>query len=182
MLPHDSVFKETIYKALCACVGLNPSASEAKTMIREAYAEPENTPRPGRNADVIYWSAYPDDSIEDPEYVGLIPKNNHQLDSYIGRPLVFALMVVCYGPNSEGYASAIRSNMYLDGGKTARSILRNKMIYPIPKPPPPDYLYEPEGSLWRKRVDQKILLTVVHQESGDIGGSVQSGPWVIIRH
>ncbi len=49
-----------LYAALCACFGLNPSSSEASVLIREAYQEPENAPRPPRNTDVIYYSVSPD--------------------------------------------------------------------------------------------------------------------------
>ena len=50
----------TIYQALCACFGLSPSSADASLLIREAYQEPENAPRPPRNADVIYFSIEPD--------------------------------------------------------------------------------------------------------------------------
>ena len=40
---------EAIYQALCSCLGLVPSADEAVALIREAYQEPENAPRPPRH-------------------------------------------------------------------------------------------------------------------------------------
>ena len=52
----------TIYSALCACFGLSPSSSQASALIREMYQEPENSPRPPRSADVIYFSSAPDPS------------------------------------------------------------------------------------------------------------------------
>lgn len=53
-------FKTIIYPALCACFGMNPSSAAASVLIREAYLEPENAPRPPRNADVVYYSIAPD--------------------------------------------------------------------------------------------------------------------------
>ena len=53
-------FKTIIYPALCACFGMNPSSAAASVLIREVYLEPENAPRPPRNADVVYYSIAPD--------------------------------------------------------------------------------------------------------------------------
>ena len=47
-------FSTVIYSALCACFGLQTGSAGASVLIREAYAEPENAPRPPRNTDVIY--------------------------------------------------------------------------------------------------------------------------------
>ena len=47
-----------IFDALCAC--LNLSAAEGIRLIHEAYAEPENVPRPPRNRNVIYWTVLQD--------------------------------------------------------------------------------------------------------------------------
>ena len=46
MLSESSVFHTAIFDALCAC--LNLSAAEGIKLIHEAYAEPENVPRPAR--------------------------------------------------------------------------------------------------------------------------------------
>ena len=53
-------FSSILYSALCACFGLVPSSSEASVLIREAYQEPENAPRPPRGPEVIYYSVEPD--------------------------------------------------------------------------------------------------------------------------
>jgi len=42
-----------LFSAICACFGLQSSSAAAAVLIREAYAEPENAPRPPRNTDVI---------------------------------------------------------------------------------------------------------------------------------
>ena len=55
-----------IYRALCACFGLPPSSAEASVLIREAYQEPENAPRPPRDTDVIYFSIEPDSAAAEP--------------------------------------------------------------------------------------------------------------------
>ena len=52
------------------------------------------------------------------------------------------------------YAHKIRSFLYLDGAGLPRQILRKAGIYPVPDPPVPHLLYEPEGSLWRRRADR----------------------------
>ena len=52
---------ETVFKALCACLGLSPSSEQALSLIRQAYTEPENTPQPARSAEVVYWSLSPEE-------------------------------------------------------------------------------------------------------------------------
>ena len=47
--------KEAIYQALCACFAINPDSEEASGIIREAYQEPENSPQPPREQNVIYY-------------------------------------------------------------------------------------------------------------------------------
>ena len=36
-----------LFSAICACFGLQSSSAAAAVLIREAYQEPENAPRPG---------------------------------------------------------------------------------------------------------------------------------------
>ena len=58
MISESSAFHTAIFDALCAC--LNLSAEDGIKLIHEAYAEPENVPRPGRNKNVIYWTVLQD--------------------------------------------------------------------------------------------------------------------------
>ena len=48
------LYRTAIFDALCACVNLDRHSREAAALIHEAYAEPENVPRPPRNRNVIY--------------------------------------------------------------------------------------------------------------------------------
>ena len=150
---------ETIFKALCACLGLSPSSDQALSLIRQAYTEPENSPQPARTADVIYWSLSPEQGSDPASY-------NESVASYgsykptVHRYLPYQLLIVCYGPGCEAYAHKIRSFLDLDGAGLPRQILRKSGIYPVPDPSAPMLLYEPEGSLWRKRADLTIPLRV----------------------
>ena len=51
---NSELFREAVFDALCAC--LNLTESEGVELIHEAYAKPENVPRPTRNKNVIYWT------------------------------------------------------------------------------------------------------------------------------
>lgn len=160
MIASDSAFKAAIYQALCSCLALSPDSDTAKSIIREAYTEPENSPRPARTVDVIYWSASPDSGIADPvQYV-----NDAQLSGFfkagVMRALPYDLTIVCYGPGCVGNAHRIRSFFFLDGAGMPRRILRLAGIFPVPDPPAPTYLFEPEGSLWRNRADLSISVLV----------------------
>ena len=150
---------ETIFKALCACLGLSSSSEQALALIRQAYTEPENTPQPSRNADVIYWSLSSEQG-NDPASYNETAAGSGSHKPTVHRYLVYQLLVVCYGPSCENYARKIRAFLYIDGANLPRGILRKAGIYPVPDPPAPQLLYEPEGSLWRQRADLMISLWV----------------------
>ena len=148
-----------IYSALCACFGLAPSSSEASVLIREAYQEPENAPRPPRNTDVIYYSVVPDTVAQ--EAPPVYSENNPAQASHV--PVVssfsaWTLQIVCYGPHALTNARKIRAFLFVDGSGMPRSILRKAGIRPVPDPPEPMLLHEPEGSLWRQRADLTVSL------------------------
>lgn len=157
---------ETIYKALCACFALSPSSTEASILIREAYQEPENSPRPPRSIDVIYYFLQPDTSA--PEPPPSYAAENPTAASH--TPTVFSfsawkLQVICYGPNAERNARRIRALIFIDGSGMPRSILRKAGIRPVPSPPEPLLLHEPEGFLWRQRADLTIALRAEEKQT-----------------
>ena len=172
---------ETIFKALCACLGLTPSSEQALSLIRQAYIEPENSPQPARSADVIYWSLAPEQGND--------PASYNETDASGGshKPTVhcflpYQLLIVCYGPSCEANARKIRAFLYVDGVNLPRGILRKAGIYPVPDPPAPQLLYEPEGSLWRHRADLTISLRVRDTLVYFAGrGAITSVPAVILH-
>ena len=179
---------ETIYKALAACFGLSPDSTQALSLIRQAYTEPENSPQPARSADVIYWSMWPEQGSDPPSYEMLVEGFPIALQTTFGhkptvhRYLPYQLLVVCYGPGCEVNAKKIRSFLYLDGAGLPRQILRKSGIYPVPEPPSPQLLYEPEGSLWRRRADVVISLRVREEMVYSAGrGAIGSPPEVRIH-
>ena len=173
----------TIYQALCACFGLSPSSADASLLIREAYQEPENAPRPPRNADVIYFSIEPDSAATEapPEYIA----DNAAGASYIPAVLTFAawrLQIICYGSHALANARQIRAFLYADGTNMPRGILRKAGIRPIPDPPEPLLLHEPEGSLWRLRCDLTIQLRREEKQTHPVRqGAVGIAPGVVIQ-
>ena len=176
-------FRTELYKALCACFGLSPSSSEASVLIREAYQEPENAPRPPRSADVIYYSAEPDPArLEAPaSYVSDNPASASHSPA-VSLYAVYRLQVVCYGPNALSNARKIRAFLYIDGANLPRSILRKAGLYPVPDPPEPLLLHEPEGSLWRLRCDLTIQLRRNEKQPHPTRSSaVGVAPAVVIR-
>ncbi len=150
---------ETIYKSLAACFGLAADSDQALAMIRQAYTEPENSPQTPRSEDVIYWSMWPEPGADPASYNETAAASGTHKPT-VHRYLPYQLLVVCYGPGCEANAQKIRSFMYLDGAGLPRQILRKAGIYPVPEPPLPQLLYEPEGSLWRRRADLTISLRV----------------------
>lgn len=182
MISESSDFHAAIFDALCSCLNLSKTSSQAIALIHEAYAEPENVPRPGRNKNVIYWTVLQDpysDQVST-EYVS-DPAASNQNKPVVHTTLKYNLIIVCYGPASEEYAMRIRHMLYLDGNGFPRRILRDKGIFPIPDPPQPSILYEEEGSLWRKRADLTIQLRVREEEQAQTRNSITVAPVVIIR-
>ena len=159
MTSESSSFRSAVFDALCACLNLSPNSRDAVTLIHEAYAEPENVPRPPRIRNVIYWTVFQDPGM-DPVSTAY---DSEQPGSGRHTPVVYTtlkyqLIIVCYGPAAEAYAHRIRSMLYLDGAGFPRSILRKTGIRLVPDPPEPLLLHEPEGSLWRLRADLTISL------------------------
>ena len=157
--------RTVLYQALCVCFGLSPSSSDASILIREAYREPENAPRPPRNTDVVYYSVTPDSAPEAPP---VYSADNPVSASHVPSVSTFAaycLQAVCYGPHALENARKIRVFLFLDGAGFPRSILRKAGIRPVPGPPEPMLLHEPEGSLWRHRADLIVSLRVEEKET-----------------
>ena len=179
MISESSAFHTAIFDALCAC--LNLSAAEGIKLIHEAYAEPENAPRPPRNRNVIYWTL-----LQDPKADPVSTSWNAEAGiagSHIPTvctTLKYQLIIVCYGPACEEYALRIRHMLYLDGSGFPRRILRDAGIFPVPDPPMPSLLHEEEGSLWRKRADLTISLRVREEERGQSRNAIASAQAVIL--
>jgi len=180
VISESSAFHTAIFDALCAC--LNLTAAEGIKIIHEAYAEPENTPRPARSKNVIYWTA-----LQDPTADPVSTEWNAEGNAAgTHRPVVcttlkYNLVIVCYGPACEAYASRIRHMLFLDGWGFPRQILREAGIYPVPDPPQPQLLHEEEGSLWRKRADLTVQLRVRDEQTAQARGSIITAPAVILH-
>ena len=209
MISESSAFHTAIFDALCACLDL--SAAEGISLIHEAYAEPENLPRPPRNRNVIYWTVLQDfspDPVSTEYNAGETPRaasGGNSVGGEVNRseraplrgvattevagagthiPIIcttlkYQLVIVCYGPTCEEYASRIRSMLYLDGAGFPRKILRDAGIYPVPDPPQSSLLHEEEGSFWRKRADLTVSLRVVDEQSTQARGSISLPPAVV---
>ena len=182
MISESSTFHTAIFDAICACLNLSKTSADAIALIHEAYADPENVPRPPRNRNVIYWTVLQDLSADpvSTEYNATTGTAGTHIPT-VCTTLKYQLVIVCYGPAAEEYAHRIRSMLYLDGSGFPRRILREAGIFPIPDPPQPALLHEEEGSLWRKRADLSISLRVRHEEAGQARNSIQSVPAVVLH-
>ena len=183
MISESQVLRTAIFDCLCSCLNLNNSSAAAIALIHEAYAEPENTPQPPRNRNVIYWYLK-QDTEADP--VSIEYKSDSSLSSGNHIPVIYTtlkyqLIIICYGPAAEEYANRIRAVLYLDGFGFPRQILRKAGAYPIPDPPQPIIFYEEEGSLWRRRADLTISLRVQDEQISQARSSITAAPEVIIR-
>ena len=174
--------QNAVFDALCACMGVNKHSREAAALIREAYAERENAPRPPRDRNVIYWTLL-QDPASDPVPCAYTPEGagTGRNTTVVYTTLKYQLMIVCYGPASEEYALRIRSGLFLDGAGFPRRILREAGIYPVPDPPQPALLHEEDGFLWRKRADLAVSLRIRYEQPGRESGSIHSPPAVILR-
>ena len=182
MRSESAAFRTAVFDALCACLNLDRDSAAAAALIHEAYAEPENVPRPPRNRNVIYWTVL-QDPASDPVSTAYITES-----AGAGRnmPVVYTtlkyqLIIVCYGPAAEEYAGRIRSVLYLDGSGFPRRILRDAGIYPVPDPPQPTVLHEEDGSLWRRRADLTVSLRVRDEQPACERNSIRAVPAVILH-
>ena len=181
MVSESSSFHTAFFDALCACLDLSPSSPEAIALIHEAYAEPENTPRPPRNRYVIYWTVLQDPAADPVSTEYGTDGGAGGYTPVVYTTLKYQLIIVCYGPACEEYALRIRSMLFLDGDGFPRRILRSAGIYPVPDPPQPSLLHEEEGSLWRKRADLTVSLRVRGEQRASSRPSVQAVPEVVLH-
>ena len=172
---------EIVFKALCACLGLEPNSEQALSLIRQAYTEPENSPQPARSADVIYWSLSLEEGSDPASYNETAASSGSHKPT-VHRFLAYQLLIVCYGPSCEVHARKIRAFLYIDGVNLPRGILRKAGIYPVPDPPAPQLLYEPEGSLWRRRADLTISLRIKETLIYSTNRNAINSPPAIIIH
>ena len=183
MLPADEAFSSVIFSALCACLNLDPDSAAASALIIPSFQEPEPSIRLARKGNAIYYSVSSSDAQPDrwsAQTISSAPSFSHtpQIASFLS----FTLLLICYGPESSSYAHRIRSFLYLDGSGMPRQILRKAGIYPVPDPPQPVLLHEPEGGLWRDRADLSIPLRVLHeQKSPKTRPSLSTPPAIVIR-
>ncbi len=161
MLSTDSAFNTAIFKALCACLEIQPSSADASALIRPFPNDPESPPPPSRSTNVIYYDIRPEEAPDagyqtftssDPTASSVKPS--------VSSFLPYKLILICYGPDCEQYAHRIRSFLFLDGSGYPRGILRQAGIYPVPRPQMPVLLDEYEGNLLRRRADLTIELRV----------------------
>ena len=161
MLSTDSAFNTAVFQALCACLELSSSSTEASALIRPFPNDPESPPPPPRSVNVIYYDIRPEEALD----AGYQTFASADPTAMSARPTVssflpYRLTLICYGPDCERYAHRIRSFLYLDGAGYPRASLRRAGIYPVPRPPMPILLDEEEGALLRRRADLVIALRV----------------------
>lgn len=160
---------------------LDRNSAEAAALIHEAYAEPENVPRPARNRDVIYWTVLQDPAADPVATAYEMESGAGRNTTVVYTTLKVQLIIVCYGPACVKNACRIRSMLYLDGAGFPRKILRDAGVYPVPDPLQPAILHEEDGSLWRKRADLTVSLRIRDEQRGQAGGAILSPPAVMVR-
>ena len=174
---------DLLFSVLCACLRLSPDSAEAASLIIPAYQEPEVAPRPARERNLIYYSCDPVPSSDLYDTAEIYEAGGGFHKPLFSSLLTFRLLLVCYGPQSLDHALQIRSFLFMDGAGMPRSLLRQAGLYPVPEPAPPAVLREPEGSLWRQRVDLSVLLRgLSEQKWPDNRPSVLTPPKVIFAY
>lgn len=150
-----------LFRALCACLEVSPSAASSSALIRRAYQDPEPAPEAPRTQDVIYYDLLPE-TAPDAGYATCTNENPQASGAYpaVSSFLPYRLVIVCYGPDCEENARKIHSFLYLDGNGYPRSILRKAGIYPVPRPPMPVLIREETGGMFRLRADLEIRLRI----------------------
>ena len=62
MLSSDSAFNTAVFRALCACLELQPSSEEASALLRPFPNDPESPPPPPRSVNVVYYDIRPEEA------------------------------------------------------------------------------------------------------------------------
>ena len=177
----DDLIQSAIYRALCACLNLDPSSEAAKAMVILAYQDEEGNPSPPRRRDVVYYTMLKGDEGNDGKQVyGSISQTSGTQRPSVISYLSYQLIVTCYGTNAEKNAHRIRSFIFLDGQNFPRKILRDYGIYLVYPAPQPFVGHEQDGALWRRRVDlivdMKVRDEIIY---GPMRGTVLEAPRII---
>ena len=98
MISESASFHTAIFDALCACLNLNRNSTAAAALIHEAYAEPENTPRPPRNRNAIYWTVLQDPAPDPAATTYGTEGGAGRNTTVVYTTLKYQLIIVCYGP------------------------------------------------------------------------------------
>lgn len=155
MIASSDQFTQVVYRALCACLSVDPESVEGAALVVPAYLEPEPPPRPPRTQNIVYFTVQSED-VQEERFQQYEDNRGFVIHSF----LCYRLIVICYGPSAELNAHLIRSMIFIDGYGHPRYILRKAGIYPIPKNAQAVLLDELEGSLPRKRADLTVSIRV----------------------
>ena len=175
MLPDAPNLRTAVFRALAACLDLPPESPEAAAMLLRAYADPPPPQAPPETNLCFY------DLSPDPAAPMLTERDVHRGAHAIFRFMPYSLTLVCYGPDCESNALMIRENLFIDGARRPRAILRSAGIYPVPPAAPPVVLYEEEGARFRKRADLSVALRIRDDREGLPADPLDIPPEVDIR-
>ena len=153
---------KAVFEALCACFGLDPASAEASKRFRAAYLEEATSPQSGRKDNLCYYA--------------LSENQNSSLDTLqfryensgmtVRKVIPVHCLMTFYGPDADDDAERVWSVLFADLGQgSPRSILRLAGIVPIGRPSRPNTVPELEGSLWRRRTDLNVELSMLDEET-----------------
>ena len=144
---------EALYPALEAALREGAWPPRPAVLIRRAYVNPPPPPPPP-DRDIVYYHAVPENvpplTEESPEEGGRA----------VFRYARWQLNTVFYGPHALSRAWDLYHCLYLDGYEQPRRILRQRGIYPAPRPQSPRMVWEEWGEAHRPRADFSACLQI----------------------
>ena len=161
---------DSMYLALCAVFGVDPTSNDGLKRFVPAYINTATNAQAPRNMDVCYYAV---SELQDSIFDYFQTKNvilNGNPTVKIEKEIPFNVIFTFYGENADDDAEHFWERIMFDSGKGgARSILRGRNIVPIGKPGRPVSLYETEGTFQRRRCDVRMDFAYLHTSYSGAG-------------
>ncbi len=172
MTNREESIHKAIFQALALSIHLDPDSGEASRRILRSWGE-QPPPQASRETALVYYDFSPDPGAA--MYTEQTVRNRRR-ETY--RYIPCRLNLVFYGPLGINWAFRVRENLFLDGAKAPRAILRRAGIFPIPSRRPLSTFYDEAGGLFRRRADLSIAAYLLDNDDGESGGAAGDVPTI----
>lgn len=170
---------DAVFDSLCALFGVDPESDASFFRFRDANSDETTFPQANRTDNVCYYTLSNEASQSNAWTQQKVVGDELHVTSNIPLTCLFTF----YGPNADIDAERLWSLIGVDSGYGCpRSILRQAGIVLVPSDTERVVVSpELEGSLWRRRCDVRVRMSMRQEEVIRVG-TVTHVPDIIVRN